>query len=30
MSEHARADALRRFDARENAHRLFEFVRSRC
>jgi glycosyltransferase involved in cell wall biosynthesis len=30
MGEHGRADALRRFDARENARRLFEFVRSRC
>jgi len=30
MGELARADALRRFDARENARRLFEFVDSRC
>jgi glycosyltransferase involved in cell wall biosynthesis len=30
MGEHGRADALRRFDARENARRLFEFVRSLC
>jgi glycosyltransferase involved in cell wall biosynthesis len=30
MSETCRADALRRFDARENARQLFEFVRSRC
>ena len=30
MSEKARADAVRRFDALENARRLFEFVRSRC
>jgi glycosyltransferase involved in cell wall biosynthesis len=30
MSEHARADALRRFDARENARCLFEFVQSYC
>jgi glycosyltransferase involved in cell wall biosynthesis len=30
MGEHGRADALQRFDARENARRLFEFVRSRC
>jgi glycosyltransferase involved in cell wall biosynthesis len=30
VSEQCRADAVRRFDARENARRLFEFVRSRC
>jgi glycosyltransferase involved in cell wall biosynthesis len=30
MGEHGRADALQRFDARENARRLFEFVRSHC
>ena len=30
MGESARADALERFDARQNARRLFEFVRSRC
>jgi glycosyltransferase involved in cell wall biosynthesis len=30
MSEHAREDALRRFDARENARCLFEFVSARC
>jgi glycosyltransferase involved in cell wall biosynthesis len=30
MGEHGRADALRRFNARENARRLFEFVRARC
>ncbi len=30
MGEQGRADALRRFDACENARRLFEFVRSRC
>jgi glycosyltransferase involved in cell wall biosynthesis len=30
MGELGRADALQRFDARENARRLFEFVRSRC
>lgn len=30
MSDRAREDALRRFDARENARCLFEFVRSRC
>jgi len=30
MSERCRADAVHRFDARENARRLFEFVRSRC
>ncbi|MEJ0099048.1 MAG: glycosyltransferase family 4 protein [Pseudomonadota bacterium] len=30
MGEHGRADALQRFEARENARRLFEFVRSRC
>jgi glycosyltransferase involved in cell wall biosynthesis len=30
MGENGRNDALRRFDARENARRLFEFVRSRC
>ncbi|HEX2671361.1 MAG TPA: glycosyltransferase family 4 protein [Polyangiaceae bacterium] len=30
MGERARIDALQRFDARENARQLFEFVRSRC
>jgi glycosyltransferase involved in cell wall biosynthesis len=30
MSEACRADALERFDIRENARRLFQFVRSRC
>jgi glycosyltransferase involved in cell wall biosynthesis len=30
MGAKARADALVRFDGRENARRLFEFVRSRC
>ena len=30
MGEKARADAVLRFDARDNARRLFEFVRSRC
>jgi glycosyltransferase involved in cell wall biosynthesis len=30
MGEHGRADALQRFNARENARRLFEFVRSHC
>jgi glycosyltransferase involved in cell wall biosynthesis len=30
MSEACRADAMRRFDIRENARRLFQFVRSRC
>ena len=30
MGENGRADALQRFDARENARRLFEFVRARC
>jgi glycosyltransferase involved in cell wall biosynthesis len=30
MGEHGRVDALQRFDARENARRLFEFVRSQC
>ncbi len=30
MGELGRADALQRFNARENARRLFEFVRSRC
>ncbi|HTB67244.1 MAG TPA: glycosyltransferase family 4 protein [Steroidobacteraceae bacterium] len=30
MGEYGRADALQRFDARENARRLFEFVRSHC
>jgi glycosyltransferase involved in cell wall biosynthesis len=30
MGEQGRADALQRFDARENARRLFEFVRSHC
>jgi glycosyltransferase involved in cell wall biosynthesis len=30
MGEFGREDALKRFDARENARRLFEFVRSRC
>jgi glycosyltransferase involved in cell wall biosynthesis len=30
MGERARADALQRFDTRENARRLFEFVSSRC
>lgn len=30
MGEAGRADAARRFDARENSRRLFEFVRSRC
>ena len=30
MSETCRADAVRRFSRRENARRLFEFVRSRC
>jgi glycosyltransferase involved in cell wall biosynthesis len=30
MGELSRAEAVRRFDARENARLLFEFVRSRC
>lgn len=30
MGERGRADAVSRFDARDNARRLFEFVRSRC
>jgi glycosyltransferase involved in cell wall biosynthesis len=30
MGPKCRAEALRRFDARENARRLFEFVRQRC
>jgi glycosyltransferase involved in cell wall biosynthesis len=30
MGERGRADALQRFDVRENARRLFEFVSSRC
>jgi glycosyltransferase involved in cell wall biosynthesis len=30
MGTKSRAEALRRFDARTNAHRLFEFVRRRC
>jgi glycosyltransferase involved in cell wall biosynthesis len=30
MGEASRAEAGRRFEARENARRLFEFVRSRC
>jgi glycosyltransferase involved in cell wall biosynthesis len=30
MGERGRADALCRYDARENARRLFAFVRSRC
>jgi glycosyltransferase involved in cell wall biosynthesis len=30
MGEKSRAEAERRFDARENARLLFEFVRSRC
>jgi glycosyltransferase involved in cell wall biosynthesis len=30
MGEQGRADALQRFDARKNACRLFEFVRSHC
>ncbi len=30
MTESCREEALRRFDARDNARRLFEFVRSRC
>jgi glycosyltransferase involved in cell wall biosynthesis len=30
MGEKGRADAVLRFDAHENARRLFEFVRSRC
>jgi glycosyltransferase involved in cell wall biosynthesis len=30
MGETGRTDAVARFDARENARRLFEFVRSRC
>jgi glycosyltransferase involved in cell wall biosynthesis len=30
MAERCRADAVERFDARQNARRLFEFVRSRC
>jgi glycosyltransferase involved in cell wall biosynthesis len=30
MGEKGRADAVARFDARDNARRLFEFVRSRC
>ncbi|HEX4385651.1 MAG TPA: glycosyltransferase family 4 protein [Myxococcales bacterium] len=30
MGRKCRAEALRRFDARTNAHRLFEFVRQRC
>jgi glycosyltransferase involved in cell wall biosynthesis len=30
MGDHGRADALNRFDARKNACRLFEFVRSHC
>jgi glycosyltransferase involved in cell wall biosynthesis len=30
MGEYARADALLRFDAHENARRLFDFVRSHC
>jgi glycosyltransferase involved in cell wall biosynthesis len=30
MSEEARADALERFDARKNALRVFEFIRSRA
>jgi glycosyltransferase involved in cell wall biosynthesis len=30
MGEYGREDALERFDARENARRLFEFVRSHC
>jgi hypothetical protein len=30
MGERGRVDAVARFDARDNARRLFEFVRSRC
>jgi glycosyltransferase involved in cell wall biosynthesis len=30
MGQRGREDALRHFDVRENARRLFEFVRSRC
>jgi glycosyltransferase involved in cell wall biosynthesis len=30
MGDSGRADAEKRFDARENARRLFEFVRRRC
>jgi glycosyltransferase involved in cell wall biosynthesis len=30
MGEKARSEAVRRFDVRENALKLFEFVRSRC
>ncbi|MEO7035136.1 MAG: glycosyltransferase family 4 protein [Polyangiaceae bacterium] len=30
MSQNCRADAVERFSTRENARRLFEFVRSRC
>ena len=30
MGEQGRADALQRFDARENARRLFDFVRAHC
>ena len=30
MGDRGRADAVERFDARENARRLFEFVRGRC
>ncbi len=30
MSENCREQARRRFDARTNADKLFEFVRSRC
>jgi glycosyltransferase involved in cell wall biosynthesis len=30
MGEKCREHAARRFEARENAKRLFEFVRSRC
>ena len=30
MGQNGRVDAVARFDARDNARRLFEFVRSRC
>jgi glycosyltransferase involved in cell wall biosynthesis len=30
MGRHSRADAVSRFDSRENARKLFEFVCTRC